>query len=73
MRCRRPRTPAPEVQQHRANRQEYFRDLDKLKGLADPTPSPRREVPLEQQCPTCGGPTFTTSYGRVCSMGLHDG
>ncbi|MCY1042671.1 hypothetical protein OV208_15200 [Corallococcus sp. bb12-1] len=72
MRCRRPRTPSPEVQQHRANRQEYFRDLDKLKGTAEPTPPPSARPAPDGYC-HCGAPFLRGKHGLFCGWGLHDG
>ncbi|RYZ38419.1 MAG: hypothetical protein EOO71_24050 [Myxococcaceae bacterium] len=73
MRHHRPRPPLPELQRHRQVRADYLRDLAKLQGVAEPSPPPPRELAPEERCPTCGGPTFIMSYGRVCSLGLHDG
>ncbi|RYZ17072.1 MAG: hypothetical protein EOO70_02950 [Myxococcaceae bacterium] len=73
MRHRRPRPPSHELQRHRQVRADYLRDLARLQGVAEPTLPPPRELPPEERCPTCGGPTFLMSYGRVCSLGLHDG
>ncbi|NNC17675.1 hypothetical protein HJC22_18310 [Corallococcus exiguus] len=72
MRHHRPRKPSPELQRHRQVRADFLRDLARLQGVAEPTPQPR-EIPPEERCPTCDGPTFITGYGRVCSLGLHDG
>ncbi|WP_147445544.1 hypothetical protein [Corallococcus aberystwythensis] len=73
MRHRRPTKPSPELQRHRQVRADYLRDLARIQGKADPSPPSPREIPPEERCTTCGGPTFVMSYGRVCSLGLHDG
>lgn len=71
MRRAHPPALTPEQLRRRSIREDYARDLRKLRGEPEEQPAPPRELAPDERC-RCGGELVLVGGRRICADGTHD-